>query len=85
MLGFTVKTKNESHALPEQRAREIIEAEIQRRGWSEYPEREYRIERRKDRDLWCYSGVDISHIGSMMNVQIDAITGEVVHAAIAPR
>lgn len=85
MFIFFSRRKSGGNALPEQRAREIIEAEIQRRGWSEFPDREYRIERRTDRDLWCYSGVDITRIGSMMNVQIDAITGEVVHAALAPR
>ena len=85
MLGFLTRKKVEAATLPEQQARKIIEAEIHRRGWSEYPDRDYRIEHRGGRDLWCYSGVDIQSIGSMMSVQIDAITGALVHAAIAPR
>jgi hypothetical protein len=85
MLGFVSQKKEDERLISEERAREIIEAEIQRRGWTELPSQHYRIERRKGRSLWCYSGSDIRYVGRMMQIHVDAVTGELVTAAIAPR
>ena len=85
MLGIIRRNKVEGMFLSEQRAHEIIQLEIQRRGWSEYPDREYWIERQRGQKLWCYSGFDFKRVGSRMSVQVYAVTGVLVHAAITPR
>ena len=86
MLGFLSRKRAEAtDLLSEAQARSIIDAEIQRRGWAGYENHRYYTERRKGRLLWCYSGIDFQYVGAMMQIAIDARTGELVIAAVAPR
>lgn len=86
MIGIFKETgPNHEVLLSEAQARSIIEAAILERGWREHPDRHYRIERHRGRDLWCYSGVDVRFVSQMMQIRIDARTGEIVLAANTSR
>lgn len=72
----------EEDVLSLERAKQIIEAEIQRRDWGTYRLPRYSLERQNGQKIWrCFAFPP--HIrGPGMTIDIDAKTGEVIRAAI---
>jgi hypothetical protein len=84
MFGW-LRRKWKEGLLTEEQARAIVENEIRQRGWEGYDNRRYTLERRRGRALWvCWAMVGHNR-GGVMNIHIDARTGEVVQATAGGR
>ena len=66
-------------------AQGIIEAEIARRGWSHFDVRTYAQFETKNGLVWHCQGFLSSAIGPVMNIEIDARTGELVKGVAGGR
>jgi uncharacterized membrane protein YkoI len=76
------KPNSDEDILPLERAKQIIEAEIQRRGWESYRLPRYSLERQDGQKIWRCFAMPPHIRGPGMTIEIDAKTGELLLAKI---